>query len=144
MDIPIGTVQWHYYKAIDSIKILIGNISMFITTTVLYLKNKLINKVEISQSIEENNVIQEDSKEEEKTSQDSTENSEQLENERIEKVEENTQTSETIEIESINTSLNNIENKILLGSSTLFLILTIIFSIICIKYQQNKKKNTSK
>lgn len=143
MDIPIGTVQWHYYKAIDCIKILIGNISMFITTTVLYLKNKLI-KVEMSQNIEENNVIQEDSKEEEKTSQDSTENSEQLENERIENVEENTQISENIEIDTKNTLLNNVENKILLGSSTLFLILTIIFSIICIKYQQNKKKKTSK
>ena len=144
MDIPIGTVQWHYYKAIDCIKILIGNISMFIITTVLYLKNKLINKVEISQSIEESNAIQEDSKEEEKTSQDSTENSEQLENERIENVEENTQISENIEIDTKNTLLNNVENKILLGSSTLFLILTIIFSIICIKYQQNKKKKTSK
>lgn len=143
MDIPIGTVQWHYYKALDNIKILIGNMTMFIITTVLYLKNKLI-KVEMSQDIEENNVIQEDSEEEEKTSQDSTENSEQLENEKNENVEENTQTSETIEIETINTSLNNIENKILLGSSTLFLILTIIFSIICIKYQQNKKKKTSK
>ena len=143
MDIPIGTVQWHYYKAIDCIKILIGNISMFITTTVLYLKNKLI-KVEMSQNIEENNVIQEDSKEEEKTSQDSTENSEQLENERIENVEENTQISENIEIDTKNTLLNNVENKILLGSSTLFLILTIIFSIICIKYQQNKKKKASK
>ena len=143
MNMPIGTVQWHYYKALDNIKILIGNMTMFIITTVLYLKNKLI-KVEMSQDIEENNVIQEDSEEEEKTSQDSTENSEQLENEKNENVEENTQTSETIEIETINTSLNNIENKILLGSSTLFLILTIIFSIICIKYQQNKKKKASK
>lgn len=143
MNMPIGTVQWHYYKALDNIKILIGNMTMFIITTVLYLKNKLI-KVEMSQDIEENNVIQEDSEEEEKTSQDSAENSEQLENEKNENVEENTQTSETIEIETINTSLNNIENKILLGSSTLFLILTIIFSIICIKYQQNKKKKTSK
>ena len=143
MNMPIGTVQWHYYKALDNIKILIGNMTMFIITTVLYLKNKLI-KVEMSQDIEENNVIQEDSEEEEKTSQDSTEISEQLENEKNENVEENTQTSETIEIETINTSLNNIENKILLGSSTLFLILTIIFSIICIKYQQNKKKKASK
>lgn len=143
MNMPIGTVQWHYYKALDNIKILIGNMTMFIITTVLYLKNKLI-KVEMSQDIEENNVIQEDSEEEEKTSQDSAENSEQLENEKNENVEGNTQTSETIEIETINTSLNNIENKILLGSSTLFLILTIIFSIICIKYQQNKKKKASK
>ncbi len=143
MDIPIGTVQWHYYKALDNIKILIGNMTMFIITTVLYLKNKLI-KVEMSQDIEENNVIQEDSEEEEKTSQDSAENSEQLENEKNENVEENTQTSETIEIDTENTLLNNVENKILLGSSTLFLILTIIFSIICIKYQQNKKKKTSK
>ena len=143
MNMPIGTVQWHYYKALDNIKILIGNMTMFIITTVLYLKNKLI-KVEMSQDIEENHVIQEDSEEGEKTSQDSTEISEQLENEKNENVEENTQTSETIEIETINTSLNNIENKILLGSSTLFLILTIIFSIICIKYQQNKKKKASK
>lgn len=143
MNMPIGTVQWHYYKALDNIKILIGNMTMFIITTVLYLKNKLI-KVEMSQDIEENNVIQEDSEEEEKTSQDSAENSEQLENEKNENVEENTQTSETIEIDTENTLLNNVENKILLGSSTLFLILTIIFSIICIKYQQNKKKKASK
>ena len=82
MNMPIGTVQWHYYKALDNIKILIGNMTMFIITTVLYLKNKLTNKVEMSQAIEESNVIQEDSKEEEKTSQDSAENSEQLENEK--------------------------------------------------------------
>lgn len=38
LNIPMGTVQWRYYKAINTLKILISNLSMFIITTILLIK----------------------------------------------------------------------------------------------------------
>lgn len=49
---PIGTVQWRYYKALNGLKLLLGNISMFIVTLTLYISSKQYKN---SESIETKN-----------------------------------------------------------------------------------------
>ena len=44
LNMPIGTVQWRYYKALHSLKILIANLSMFILTTAIFIANKTVFK----------------------------------------------------------------------------------------------------
>ena len=44
---PIGTVQWRYYKALNSLQLLLGNISMLFATLALYIGCMKNNKNEI-------------------------------------------------------------------------------------------------
>ena len=37
---PTATVQWKYYKSVHILKILLSNLSMFIITSLLYIKSK--------------------------------------------------------------------------------------------------------
>lgn len=72
---PIGTVQWRYYKALNSLKLLLGNISMFIVTLTLYISSKQYKNsesIETKNEVKNNSQITEDSKTEIKndTSQD--------------------------------------------------------------------------
>ena len=44
LNMPIGTVQWKYYKSLHSLKLLIGNLSLFIITFIITLSNFRKNK----------------------------------------------------------------------------------------------------
>lgn len=173
MNMPIGTVQWHYYKALNDLKLLIGNISMLIITFVLYLKNAVLSQKKVTDKIEKDNQNTEIEGEdlENKTSQEETiqknENTEtdaieenkeianeikdnNLENNKGENIEENVignNIEGNIEADIIvesNAISRSIETEIFFNISSIFLISTIIFGIICIKHQQNKKKKASK
>ena len=39
LNIPTGTAQWKYYKAVHTLKIFLSNLSMFVITTLLYIKD---------------------------------------------------------------------------------------------------------
>ena len=63
LKMPTATVQWKYYKAVDSLKISLGNLAMFmITFIVLVVKNKILTNKD-SNSIQENNQIEINEKE---------------------------------------------------------------------------------
>ena len=77
-------------------------------------------------------------------------NSQTLENAKV-NVEkgENSQTSENAKVNIVEITANNEKtyngtSNILLSLSSIFLVLTVIFAIICIKHQQNRKNKTSK
>lgn len=173
MNMPIGTVQWHYYKALNDLKLLIGNISMFVITFVLYLKNAVITQ---KKSAEESKIAQDKENEIEElpienktTGEESIQKNEdsdleiidanlELSNKTDDNITENIEgniiednsnqnVEENVIVES-NTQNNiiskNIESEIFFNLSSIFLIITIIFGIICIKHQQNKKRKTSK
>lgn len=85
LKMPIGTVQWKYYKSLHSLKLLIGNLSMFIIGTITCILNKkqikkaTINNTEKTEQVEKENVtkndnIKEESKKNDETQQDSIEN----------------------------------------------------------------------
>lgn len=130
LNMPTATVQWHYYKATKTLKILIGNISMFIIAIGAYIKSKMQKKISNSEAISEDKFIDQNVQE---NSQNQT-----IDNETENKIEQN-----TIQPDS-NLKELDITNTILLCSTTIFLILTIIFIIISKKYQQNSIKKKSK
>ena len=154
---PIGTIQWRYYNSLHSLKAIIANSLMFILSISLYFserkknkKREVIEEKEHEENIENN--INENIGDNVATGD--------RESEIEEDYSENEQTkSESQDIEK-NTIANNeiienivIDDKVqetdfieigLLSLSGVFLLTTIFFSIIFIKYQQNLKKKMSK
>lgn len=53
LNMPTTTVQWKYYKDINTLKVLLSNIAMFIITTIIYINSKFINKIENSRELKE-------------------------------------------------------------------------------------------
>ncbi len=101
LNMPIGTVQWKYYKSLHSLKLLIGNLSLFIVTATLCVSKLLGSKkrsANMAQSaeIEENTIL------------DSTTSSSISENDRLdsEAIEQQTSKSDK-ENQEIDSNFNN-------------------------------------
>ena len=148
---PIGTVQWRYYKALNSLKLMLGNISMFIVTLTLYISSVRNQKRDISKTNTEqsqNNIVKENttSMSENSKTNDSTdsiqdsqmENKNELSNNINEDVANNVTGQEYAEITEINNQPNNIQSNIYLSLASIFLVLTIIFAIIFTKQRHNR------
>lgn len=63
LKIPMGTVQWKYYKALHTLKILISNFTMFIVAIAVFV----VNKVSIQRKNQDAEDIDEKAQEDEKT-----------------------------------------------------------------------------
>lgn len=140
LNIPIGTVQWRYYKGLHTLKLLLGNLSMFaITMTILVLKKLLIRKNQSFEETIKEDIIEnsEENRQEETLKKDETNTIEDTEI-----TTDRTETTETTGIER-NTRIDVVDIGIL-SISSVFLIATIIFFIIFIKHQQKARKKLSK
>lgn len=143
---PVGTIKWRYYRAIHTLKILLSNLGMFIVafvmgTKILFNQNKSNREEEI---VEDNKTNQSQENLESETVK-----SETQENFRYEDYADNTKQNETNQETIIvnNTAAENHTNYLgvgLFSLSAIFLVLTIIFAIIFIKYQLKAKKKVSK
>ena len=127
LGIPIGTVQWKYYKALHTLKIFISNLAMFMLTFLIYIVNTQ-TKDRFESMIEE----------------DSTQDNINMDidipiNPGDIIVDSNISASTKSE-----STLANIKELGLVSICSIFLVLTIIFGIIFAKFQQKKKKKTSK
>lgn len=136
LNMPTGTVKWRYYKAINTLKLLLSNLTMFIISfisSIYVLKStkKIISPIQ-EENVIENIVIAAD--ENQKQQYEKSENTQQNSQEEI----------NTTIIEETNENEVNYPAIGLMGISTVFLMLTIIFSIIFAKYQLKLKKNLSK
>ena len=148
LSMPTATVQWYYYKSIKSLKIAISNLAMFIIAVIAGWKindknetgihsDNVYKKEQVNlgkENIESESISASESNSESVTS--SSKNS-QIFND----VTESVGTDSQFDISSSNT------NAISLGIFSLagiFLIISIIFSIIFIKHQQNDKRKSSK
>lgn len=136
LNMPTGTVKWRYYKAINTLKLLLSNLTMFIISfisSIYALKStkKIISPIQ-EENVIENIVIAAD--ENQKQQYEKSENTQQNSKEEI----------NTTIIEETNENEVNYPAIGLMGISTVFLMLTIIFSIIFAKYQLKLKKNLSK
>ena len=156
LNMPIGTVQWKYYKSLHTLETLISSVSLYIITIVLFITQKEVNmkkkassknentEVEAPIIKEENNKIQEDKNETQKAELPNARVN-VIENEKV--VEENIQTNE-IKEETITEikEQNNINMYAIgiLSFSCILLVITIIFTHIFRKHQQNLKKKVSK
>ncbi len=135
---PTGTIKWRYYKSIHTLKILLSNLGMFIITAILGItalridRNKSEINTENEEQPKEENIIETLPKEELKKAEDST-----LENKDSQMQENIIEVPDTIN----NTNYIGLS---FIGISTIFLIITIIFSIIFTKYQLKRRKKLSK
>ena len=161
LKMPMGTVQWKYYKSLNSLKLLIGNLSMFIIGTITCILNKkqikkaTINNTEKAEQVEKENVtqnnnIKEESKNNDETEQASIENNLKQEETLANIIAENNGQEEIKQGEQTIIITELVENRIvpreiiLYGLTSIFLFFTIFFTIISIKNQQSKKEKTSK
>ena len=149
LHIPMGTVQWKYYKSLNSLKLLIGNLSLFIIASILCVNNFLfknrkkqsnieqIRQEEIKENIHiETEIIQEDSEKQELNKKEEI----NLDNKK-----EQYEASVQQNVETIYKDNNdNVMNFVLLGIASIFLCFTIFFTIITLNHQQKKKDKTSK
>lgn len=161
LKMPMGTVQWKYYKSLHSLKLLIGNLSMFIIGTITCILNKKqvkksnINNTEKTEQREKENVTQNNNMKEENqkncdTEQDSIKNNSKQEETSANIIAENNGQEEIKQGEQTIIETELVENRIvpreiiLYGLTSIFLFFTIFFTIISIKNQQSKKEKTSK
>ena len=137
LGIPIGTVQWRYYKGLHTLRLLLSNLSMFIIMVMAFVLKKL--PVRKKQSNQEE--IKED------TIDDSAESrrEETLKKDETNITEDTTITTDRIETtETESNPRMDIVDIGICSISTIFLIATIIFFIIFIKHQQKTGKKLSK
>ena len=161
---PVGTVKWRYYKSIYSLRVILGNLAMFIISFTIGIKtllsNKEINNNANQENIEQNTQVQEDVTDsaisDENTFQDKSEsyNSETTQEESIRQdinttntttnitQDTNTTTQEnTIYEEQPSNNYNQYIGYSFLGISIIFLIIFLYFFI---KYQLKHLKKLSK
>jgi len=148
----IGTVKWRYYKSIYALKLLLSNLSMSIVTFLIGLatfkQTKSSENIKIEQDVADNENI---------TVENNTgrfeDNESLLETEDKNKVESNNQLNDTqnsIEMENTIVEQPIVESQPnyigigLFSISFIFLIFTIIFTIILKKHQLNSRLKTSK
>ena len=136
---PTGTIKWRYYKSVNTLKLLLSNLGMFIISFIsscFIMKNG--KKVSPEFRVDESDEIKEELKDEMLEDKEFSQNKENtiIDN-------KNSQTQDSIVVETPNIS-NNYLGMSLMGISAIFLILTIIFSIIFTKHQLKRKKKLSK
>lgn len=145
---PTGTIKWKYYKAVNTLKILLSNLGMFIITFVIGIKT-LFNK-KASDKVEQDKTIGNNTTEQtiENTNDETKKGQENLKDEVKSDISES-QDNETkdeinIIIQPTNTEIINNSGVFILGISFIFFIVTIIFLIIFAKYQLKLRKKLSK
>lgn len=168
LKMPIGTVQWKYYKSLHALKLLIANLSMFVigVVTCLFNNSRLKeSKVEQDENKTEGNkeqgsTIEDNQKQDSVQNQKDNKNTIKHENIAEDISNENSNTIENIvqnelieniireetKIESCNITVDRtmFKNAILYGLINVFLCFSIFFTIIVVKNQQNKRKQASK
>lgn len=145
---PTGTIKWRYYKAVNTLKILLSNLGMFIITFVIGIKT-LFNK-KASDKVEQDRTIRNNTPEQtgENTNAETKKGQENLKDEVksdvSESLDKETRNEINIVSQPTNTEIINNSGVCILSISFIFLIITIIFSIIFAKYQLKSRKKLSK
>jgi len=139
LGIPTATAQWRYYKSINSLKLALANLAMFIVTFAVFLRSKFTSKSRINSSASSKSV---DTIAESENAEDSFSNYKSGTS-TIGDVYISPDTSSSTTTTSYTAKGTNISNQILYVSC-LFLVLTLIFTIIFKNYQQKLKNKTSK
>jgi len=160
MNIPIGTVQWKYYNAINSLKVSIGSLVGAALAFIIVIargefwKEKEYLKDNKEKNISDNNTETDNYKNQEETEiqgQDGSSVIQNIENQASENEKEDTnsisETTTSSEVENTTdvqgNSLNNFDG-IQIASLTIGITLLVIFIIFFKKYQQKLKKKSSK
>lgn len=143
LNMPIGTVQWRYYTSLHSLKLMIGNISMFILTISIFILHRKFekNKFEtnkVADNIEAENIDNTNLEENFEKYNDVKSNEDFLD-----VAEDKTplynnvidESTQTIQADINDNYYNNLDIG-LLSASGIFLFFSIIFAIIFLKIQK--------
>lgn len=133
-----NTIKWRYYKSIYSLRIMLGNLGMFIITFLLgiaTLKNQKKSAPIIKEDENFNNITGEDTANKENDRIDTNE---------VIQDNENTDSFENVIIEGTNINTTNYLSIGMFSISAIFLAITITFSIFLAKHQLKVKKKSSK
>lgn len=149
LNMKIPAVQWHYYKSLNTIKLLLGNVITIFVGAFLYIKTKGLNERNEAEPEENDSVKEKDeiAIDEEK----STDESYSI-NQSTELQEENNRAdnyigkNDNIEItaQATGTAESSTNNIISFGIIVTTILLVVIFSILLIKRQIKLKKKLSK
>lgn len=149
MSMPIATVQWYYYTSIKSLKAAMANFAMFLIAFIIGIKYFQKEEKEVASGNDKKNKeinTKTDSKQE--RASDSQTNNEEADIGSYTKSRKDVDsvinsTESTMEYKSTEKEFDY-KGAGVIGVCGIFLTLTIIFSIIFIKYQQKGNKKTSK
>lgn len=138
---PTNTIKWRYYKSINTLKILLSNLGMFIITLAIGIKTLFKKKSSNQEVIHDNKTEQSTVNIRDDTTK--TENQETLTDQTKfnESQNENTNNEGTIIQEQTASEPTNYYGIGILSISLIFLIITII---IFLKYQLKLRKKSSK
>ena len=145
LSMPTPTVQWKYYKAVDSLKISIGNFVAFLFTFIILIGRKIFKN---NNELKNNRFVYDENSYTESEADDViNKNNEKIEvkDNYTENISKNSQYfGETVS--STEKEINTIDyfEPFLIGISGLFLIISLIFAIFFKKFQQKRIKKTSK
>ena len=148
---PTPTVQWKYYKAVDSLKISIGNLAAFMFTFIILLGRKVLkrnNENMVFENIYENKNTKNAEQDIEQSSNYEDMAKENETNNNYDSAKNHNFSETTIEstTTSVGKGIDNIDyfEPLLISISGVFLIISIIFAIFFKKYQQKRNKKASK
>ena len=133
-----NTIKWRYYKSIYSLRIMLGNLGMFIITFLLgiaTLKNQKKSAPIIKEDENFNNITGEDTANKENDRIDTNE---------VIQDNENTDSFENVIIEGTNINTTNYLSIGMFSISAIFLAITRNFSIFLSKHKLKVKKKSSK
>lgn len=145
---PTGTIKWRYYKAVNTLKILLSNLGMFIITFVIGIKTlfnkKASDKVEQDKTIGNNTTEQTEENINTETKKGQEDLKDEVKSDVSESQDKETRNEINIVSQPTNNEIINNSGVCILSISFIFLIITIIFSIILAKYQLKLRKKLSK
>ena len=149
LNMKIPAVQWHYYKSLNTIKLLLGNVITIFVGAFLYIKTKRLNARNEAEPEENDSVKEKDeiALDEEKSIDESYSINQSTElQEEYNRADNETEKNDTIEItaQATGTAENSTNNIISFGIIVTTILLVIIFSILLIKRQIKLKKKLSK
>lgn len=149
LNMKISTVQWHYYKSLNTIKLLLGNVITIFVGAFLYIKTKGLTERNEAEPEENDSAKEKDeiAIDEEKSIDESYSINQSTElQEEYNRADNETGKNGTIEItaQATGTAESPTNNIISFGIIVTTVLLVVIFSILLIKRQIKLKKKLSK
>lgn len=143
---PIGTVQWKYYKAIKALKISLGNLTASLLFAIVFVISQITRRKEnisqdsITTTQKNEQYVNQVTESETKKENDTEETMRNL----IGNVSNNENLENVIQIPQETILNREVNNGYLLGISGVFLMISIAFFIIFQIRQQKRRMKTSK
>ena len=144
LNMKIPAVQWHYYKSLNTIKLLLGNVITIFVGVFLYMKTKGVElRDEENKTLEKQNIAKDEEKREDDNK--SVNQGSELQEE-TNGADNYTGKNETIEIidQVTSSAASSTNNTVQFGIIATTILIVIIFSILLIKRQIKLKKKLSK